>query len=184
MAAGWVKYDPQSTITWRKYLPVRLRGTDATNKEVNDFFEAAPPDMSEMLEAETWRVIEWLIMRAAKMAENVAGASSALTKASPVLLVLDHKDELQGSPWTIGKLADLENMEKKRDREAFSGSLIGHTLVVSSLLAGLNGDGMLDVKFDGEPSTIDDDETWQPAPNDRTGCGRREGLAGIASLRR
>ena len=161
---GWVKDDPQSTIIWRKYLPVRIRGTDATNKEVNDFFEAAPPDMSEMLEAETWRVIEWLIMRAAKMAENVAAASSALTKASPVLLVLDHKDELQGSPWTIGKLADLKNKEKKRDREAFSGSLIGHTLVVSSLLAGLNGDGMLDVKFDGAPSTIDDDETWQPAP--------------------
>ena len=161
---GWVKDDPQTTIIWRKYLPVRIRGTDATNREVNDFFEAAPPDMSEMLEAETWRVTEWLITRAAKMAENVAAASSALTKASPVLLVLDHKDELQGSPWTIGKLAELENKEKKRDREAFSASLIGRTLVVSSLLAGLNGDGMLDIKFDGEPSTINDDGTWQPAP--------------------
>jgi CRISPR-associated endonuclease/helicase Cas3 len=164
---GWVKDDPQTTIIWRKYLPVRTRGTDATNREVNDFFEAAPPDMSEMLEAETWRLTEWLITRAAKVAENVAAASSALTKASPVLLVLDHKDELQGSPWIIGKLAELENKEKKRDREAFSASLIGRTLVVSSLLAGLNGDGMLDVKFDGEPSTIDDNETWQPAPTFR-----------------
>jgi CRISPR-associated endonuclease/helicase Cas3 len=161
---GWVKDDPQTTMIWRKYLPVRIRGTDATNREVNDFFEAAPPDMSEMLEAETWRVTEWLITRAAKMAENVTAASSALTKASPVLLVLDHKDEPQGSPWTIGKLAELENKEKRRDREAFSASLIGRTLVLSSLLAGLNGDGMLDVKFDSEPSTINDDETWQPAP--------------------
>jgi hypothetical protein len=120
--------------------------------------------MSEMLEAETWRVTKWLITRAVKIAESVVAASSALTKASPVLLVLDHKDELQGSPWTIGKLAELENKEKKRDWEAFSESLIGRTLVVSSLLAGLNGDGMLDVKFDGEPSTINEDETWEPAP--------------------
>jgi CRISPR-associated endonuclease/helicase Cas3 len=159
---GWVKDAPQTTIIWRKYLPARIRGADATNREANDFFEAAPPDMSEMLEAEIWRVTEWLVTRAAEIAKNLAAASSVLTKASPVLLIFDHKDELQGSPWTIGKLAELENKEKKRNREAFSASQIGRTLVVSSLLAGLNGDGMLDVKFDSEPSTIDDDETWQP----------------------
>jgi CRISPR-associated endonuclease/helicase Cas3 len=62
---GWVEEERQTTVVWRKYLPVRVddRGRCTvlpTEKEIEDFFEAAAPHESEKLETETYRVADWL----------------------------------------------------------------------------------------------------------------------------
>ncbi|MGH8644476.1 MAG: type I-G CRISPR-associated helicase/endonuclease Cas3g [Gammaproteobacteria bacterium] len=67
---GWVSDDPQTTVVWRAHLPVRTVGSKATKKEVEAFFEAAPVHASEALETETWRVMNWLMKRARKIAKR------------------------------------------------------------------------------------------------------------------
>jgi CRISPR-associated endonuclease/helicase Cas3 len=66
---GWVEDVPQTTIVWRRHLPVRegVSGwprTRAEEKEIEDFFEAAALHESEKLETETYRVVGWLQERA------------------------------------------------------------------------------------------------------------------------
>lgn len=71
---GWVDQDPQTTVVWRRYLPVRVEPatSGATlvvrlgDKAVTGFFEAASPHTAERLEAETSRVVDWLRKRALK----------------------------------------------------------------------------------------------------------------------
>lgn len=63
---GWVKDEPQTSVVWRTYLPVRS-GNPATKREIEDFFDAAPPDTREILETETWRVWDWLTERVKKL---------------------------------------------------------------------------------------------------------------------
>jgi CRISPR-associated endonuclease/helicase Cas3 len=63
---GWVDHDCQTTVIWRAHLPVRKGAgnwprTSAEKKEVEAFFEAAPPHESEKLETETYRVADWLL---------------------------------------------------------------------------------------------------------------------------
>lgn len=60
---GWVDEKPQTAVLWRIYLPMRPQGS-VTDREVEDFFEAAPPHASELLETETFRVAAWLFKRA------------------------------------------------------------------------------------------------------------------------
>ncbi|MEJ2147619.1 MAG: type I-U CRISPR-associated helicase/endonuclease Cas3, partial [Acidobacteriota bacterium] len=62
---GWVDELPQTTVVWRKHLPVRAK-PQVTKKEIEDFFEAAPIHTSETLETETFRVMRWLKARAGK----------------------------------------------------------------------------------------------------------------------
>jgi CRISPR-associated endonuclease/helicase Cas3 len=170
---GWVKDEPQTTIVWRRYLPVRTDGGNATRKEIDEFFEAAPPQTSETLEVQTWAVVEWLIARAGRALKSSHGASvrdgSNLDHA--VVLVLDRKDELVLDPKNASRsgtralreLAGLGDKDKKRDKDVFAAMLIERTLVVSSLLGGLNLDGMLDDKFDGAASAMDAAGAWEPA---------------------
>lgn len=79
---GWVKQDPQTTVVWRRCLPVRIdtndRGTTRTvrlaDKAVEEFFEAASPHAAERLETETSRVVEWLRKRARKLKRTLDAA--------------------------------------------------------------------------------------------------------------
>lgn len=65
---GWVEGQPQTRIVWRKCLPVRPKGQPSpTQGEIEAFFEAAPPHLSEILETETFRVVEFLQRRAARL---------------------------------------------------------------------------------------------------------------------
>jgi CRISPR-associated endonuclease/helicase Cas3 len=167
---GWIVEQPQTAVVWRRFPPVRTDG-NVSKKEVDEFFEAAPPQLSETLEAPTWRVADWLVERAAETLRrlNEASAPMGLRADSVVLFVLDHKDELidhqgeRGAARTLGALARFADKAKKKDRESLAGSLSGRTIVVSSRLGGVTTDGMLDETADGEPSTIDADESW-PSP--------------------
>jgi CRISPR-associated endonuclease/helicase Cas3 len=159
---GWIEDEPQSTILWRKHLPVRTEGTSVAKKEINEFFETASPETSEALEVRTWVVVDWLVARAAKVLRNSknASASIGLSGDSVVLFVLDKKAELEGPPITLDKLVGLRDKDKKKEKEAFSKRLTDCTLVVSSRLGGLDNDGMLDQDYDAEPSTMDVDDAW------------------------
>lgn len=171
---GWVKDDqPQSAIVWRKHLPIGVNGEKPTDKAINAFFEEAAPQTSEILEAETWRAGKWLLARGkaaikANDRPQENDASGALEKGDLVLFVLNSKDELDSKDgakgqWTLGELAGLDRKEKTKEKEAFEKRIAGRTLVVSSLLGGLNCDGMLDQESPREPSTLDADERWEPA---------------------
>ncbi len=79
---GWGDPDPQTTIVWRRYLPVRVEAADSgaaavvrlAEGAVAEFFEAASPHTAERLEAETPRVVEWLRKRARKLMSTLARA--------------------------------------------------------------------------------------------------------------
>ena len=120
---GWTEDDkPQTNIVWRKHLPVRISGPLATKKEINDFFEAAPPHTSEILETETWRTLDWLIARAhaVMVVASKAGedaTADVLTKDSIALMVLDQGGKFEQS-LTVGEIMDLQKKENKRDKDA------------------------------------------------------------------
>jgi CRISPR-associated endonuclease/helicase Cas3 len=60
---GWVDEEPQTSIVWRRLLPVTRDGHLLGNAELEAFFEAAGPHVAEQLETETWRAFEWLSKR-------------------------------------------------------------------------------------------------------------------------
>src|SRR3972149_8557578 len=86
---GWVEDKPQASIIWRKHLPARV-----AKSEIDAFFEAAPPHTSEMLEAETWRIADWLIGRVVRTLENASAADAGTSPIgqSPALLLLGRKN--------------------------------------------------------------------------------------------
>ncbi|MGJ5180700.1 type I-G CRISPR-associated helicase/endonuclease Cas3g [Bradyrhizobium oligotrophicum] len=168
---GWEdEEDTQCVIVWRRHLPVRKSGEHVVavdDSEINAFFEAAPPQLSEMLEADTRpRVANWLFeriaaVRAAIDKQETAGKPALLGKDEAVLFVLDAKDELvDGGVWTLRDLARLDG----RDKERFVARLPGRTLVLSSQLGGLTKQGMLAADADEPPATLDSDEAWTPRP--------------------
>jgi len=73
---GWVEEDPpQTSVIWRTHMPVRIGadgwpGAKSERKEVEAFFDAAPPHASEKLETETHAVVEWLFSRAAELLQH------------------------------------------------------------------------------------------------------------------
>jgi CRISPR-associated endonuclease/helicase Cas3 len=171
---GWVDEQPQAAVVWRQFLPTGIRGEKLTKKVINEFFDEAPPQTSEALETETWRVVEWLLARvdavvkAAKAPKEI-DAPGPRDEKSIVLFVLNSRGELDAKDgangqWTLGELAELSRKEKKKEKDSFEKGLAGRTLVVSSLLGGLNSDGMLDDDIAAEPSALDTDETWEPRP--------------------
>ena len=159
---GWEEdQQPQTTVIWRKYLPVRKEAPGATRatrkeKEIEAFFEAAPPHVSEMLETETYRVVEWLTERAAKAVGNQS--KDSLGRDDVVAHVLsparDWRGAIHGSDPTKSAKNDLQE------------KLAHATLVVDARFGGLK-DGMLDETVDGAPRVIDDDQEWLPPQDDR-----------------
>jgi len=65
---GWVEEAPQTTVVWRRHLPIRLdadgQSAFPSKAEIEDFFEAARLRESEKLDTETYRVAAWLQGRA------------------------------------------------------------------------------------------------------------------------
>jgi CRISPR-associated endonuclease/helicase Cas3 len=79
---GWVDPEQQTTIVWRKHLPVRIGDEGSSllpgKAEIEAFFDAAPPHESEKLETETHRVATWLEQRATELlARNPPSAKPA-----------------------------------------------------------------------------------------------------------
>ncbi|KAB2839094.1 MAG: type I-U CRISPR-associated helicase/endonuclease Cas3 [Burkholderiales bacterium] len=152
---GWLNDIPQTTVAWRKHLPVRS-GASASKKEVEDFFEAAPLHVSETLETESYRVMTWLQSRAAKL-EEIPDDEKALKADDVVAFLL----EVDGSLTRLLTLGDLlgESKDDKKRHEDIERNLSGRTLVMDARFGGLQV-GMLKVETDDAPLTADGDEAW------------------------
>jgi CRISPR-associated endonuclease/helicase Cas3 len=162
---------PQTTVVWRRHLPVRADGTfDA--KVAKRFFEAAPPHASEQLETDTHVVLDWLIKRAATFSK-VEG--EALLEAKQVVAIaLGWRGELRG--WrTVEQLAAANSVGKNESKEAKKACeqrvkeleqlLINATIVIDARLGGLT-DGLLNEKADAIAEASDDGSTtWLARPD-------------------
>lgn len=167
---GWEEdQQPQTTIVWRKHLPVRVDGTGATKKEIEAFFEAAPPHASEKLETETFKVIEWLMKRAKngindESQDGVDKQELALRQEEVIAYILspsmDLRDIVYGASIVKG-----DKKEEKRAKDDLEKNLMGGTLVMDRRFRGLSEDGMLDEKAGRLPYVIDDSEEWLPTEN-------------------
>jgi CRISPR-associated endonuclease/helicase Cas3 len=185
---GWVDEDFQTSVIWRTHLPVREGVADwprssAERKEIEAFFEAAPPRESEKLETETWGAAEWLQARAKELLKREASGSQeqvgavaeapdagisdtepgeplpAIPKATPlhgddvVVLVL-LPDGSFARCLTLKELAELRKGGTNSHRD-----LAERLLIVDARFGGLR-DGMLDVKGADLFPTADADDGW------------------------
>jgi CRISPR-associated endonuclease/helicase Cas3 len=163
---------PQTTVVWRRYLPVQAESPfDA--KAAKRFFEAAPPHTSEQLETETHLGLDWLITRAAAVSE-AKGEDVWLAAKQIVAIALTRRGDVKGS-WTLDWLSargkrgkgkkHKDSNEAKKDREQMEELLAGTTLVVDARLGGLVN-GLLDDEADPVAEAADDGSTtWLVRPD-------------------
>ncbi len=155
---GWIKDDPpQTAVVWRTHLPVRAGGPTPRRKEIEDFFEAAPPHTSEILETETFRVVKWIAGRAKSLCDErrdreIAVEGPRLREEDTVAFALDPDGGLRMA-FSLGELKSPE------DRGGFQERLAGATLVLDARVGGLR-DGLLNENEAGVPPTADDGQDW------------------------
>lgn len=155
---GWIENDrPQMAVVWRTHLPVRAGGAAPRKKEIEDFFEAAPPHTSELLETETFAVVKWISARTetvCKQQENreIGAEEPRLREEDVVAFALDPDGGLR-------ETFTLAELKSPNDKEEFSRLLGEATLIIDARLAGLK-DGLLDDKGAGVPRTADDGQAW------------------------
>ena len=154
---GWEEDpQPQTTIIWRKHLPVRTDDGETTQKEIEAFFEAAPPHVSEKLETDTSTVVKWFVNRLTK---TVNGQLELGDKIVAYILSpsRDLRDTVHGYSLVRG-----DTKEKKNAKAILEKNLLGGTLVVDMRFGGLSEYGMLNEKVDHSPQVIDDGKDWLP----------------------
>lgn len=198
---GWVAAEPQTAVLWRRLLPESPRGgadvgepparerdgrSDGlpgvpADREVEGFFEAAAPHPSELLEAGSARVAEWLAARAATVREAqdrdrprdaadvpssaATDATSPVTAApgdglsadSVVAWVLAPDDAVYGL--RLRELAAAHGRSGRRQRDALTQRLAHATLIVDARLGGLR-EGLLAHDAEECPATADQDPDW------------------------
>ncbi len=184
---GWIEDDePQTSVVWRAYLPVRMEGEDASSKEVEDFFEAAPSHASEELKTQTWRVVDWLMVRTSAMLKARRSSTGSDDRAEVEESGdLDSNEAASLSPKPLGvndivafaltsagdlrksyRFRDLnEGKNTKRLEDGLRGELTGATLIVDARLRGLT-DGLLKKTGDMAVRTADDGGVWLPTLED------------------
>lgn len=181
---GWIDKDgPQTAVVWRTHMPVRTKGGEASKKEVEEFFEAAPPHVSEKLEVETWAVVEWLVKRAAALSKVKEAAPDAADTAAEIDAIEHENAEtdnempepitrplLQGGIVAFALTPAREFKQsfrlkefdgEKKQKEALEKSLAGATLVIDARFSGLSG-GLLKADDKTLPRTADDGGDWLP----------------------
>jgi CRISPR-associated endonuclease/helicase Cas3 len=150
---GWVDEEPQTTMIWRTHLPAMADGEAFSDRDVEAFFESAPPSTNERLETETWRVLDWLKKRV--MARTDPVYSKTAGSRDFFGFVLEQSGDLRRTL----KLSDFENFDKKNSDRAWEqvkSEITGRVLIVSSAMAGLR-DGLLDEKANDPPACGDTD---------------------------
>lgn len=144
---GWIDEEPQATVIWRKHFPSGAHSrSDAARKELEKYFEAAPPHLLEKLEAESWRVANWLTRRSARRLAACPGAEAKYLRdpCDIAAVVLEPSLEVR----FVWSLRDLERDKKQIERD-----LRGAVLVVTAELGGLSSDGLLNDKAYATPRT-------------------------------
>ena len=172
---GWVDDDPQTSVAWRRFLPLRFQGGvpegNVRQSEVETFFEEAPLLAGELLETETWRVADWLKKRVRKVLRSIAKTQA---NAGPESSTAESESEVPengvhppplGENSIVAQLLDNagkfeKGLSLKRIAEdparLINQYLAGRRLVVDARLGGIQGDGLLDATCDTLPTTADD----------------------------
>jgi CRISPR-associated endonuclease/helicase Cas3 len=169
---GFRPNERQTTVVWRRHLPVRAGGFfDA--KATKRFFEAAPLHRSEQLETGTDLVLAWLIDRAAVISE-ATGEEALLDAQKVVAIALGRRGESKG--WlTLSQIAAAKSNGKNEHKEARKAReqgvkeieklLVGATLVIDARLGGLT-DGLLSENTNTTAAASDDGSTtWLARPD-------------------
>jgi CRISPR-associated endonuclease/helicase Cas3 len=156
---GWVEHEPQTTIVWRKHLPISSEGDGVKTKMVEAFFEAAAPHLLEQLETETYHAVDWLWTRLEAIperpklehsAKDERPAVAGLTRER-VVAFLRSRD---GSITSLrGTLLAEHRRGPKAAREQLERDLRDATLIVDARLAGLCA-GLLDETSDAPVSDV------------------------------
>lgn len=149
---GWIDDDkPQTSVIWRKYLPVRTEGGKASKREIESFFEAAQPHLTEKLETDTWRVSDWIMKRAEFLNAHDGDIDT-------VAFALAADGGLRKS-YRLGDLMEIRS--DKKQVEQFQKALAEAILVVDVRLGGLS-EGLLDDVASSEGLRVaDDDPEWR-----------------------
>ena len=206
---GWVDEQPQTTVVWRRFLPVRFEGTGTgtrtfprTDSEIEAFFEAAPPQGAELLETETWQVADWLKKRTRKLLKTAEkGVAAGLipsgvegedgdavvaeAEGSALLAPLNSDSPVAFLLRRNGKSEGTLSLGRVADSKTdeLNRNLAGRKLVVDARLNGLN-EGLLDASHDKSVSTIEDNwgkpEDWEEVTRIET---REEGSLPVIRVR-
>ena len=153
---GWVDNEPQTTVIWRRFLPVRAESDDNITRHGEGieraFFEAARPQLSECLETNTSQVVRWLKKCAKKKLKgsddiDAKDGRPPITPETPVAFRLDRANRPVGT-LSLREIADRDSKRLQQD-------LTGCYLVIDARFGGLS-EGLLDDKANGEVATIED----------------------------
>ena len=189
---GWVEEAPQTMVVWRTHLPIRESigdwlCTSANEKEIEDFFEAAPPHQSEKLETDTYRVANWLqergralLKRERHLLEEVvvdedtgpeASAADDIAAEEPAEQTAPQGRELRrddivalilssrGDYANCYSLHELAEERKGKSKADFENEFSGKTLVIDARFGGMK-DGVLNSASDDPPETADASRKW------------------------
>ena len=181
---GWVDEDPQTSVAWRRFLPLRFQPStpdgNVRHGEVETFFEEAPLLAGELLETETWRVAEWLKKRVRKVLRLIAKTQTNADPATSTAQSEPEASEDGSNPLPLGENSIVALVLDSAGKFEMSLSLrriaedpaklvnqylAGRRLVVDARLGGIQVDGLLDAAFD-TPSTTADDRVDTNADDD------------------
>lgn len=149
---GWVEDEPQSTVVWRKYLPTD--SARCSDKQVKDFFEAAPIHLTEKLETSSNYVFKWLLRQAERIAKfktkppkkaSAEDVNRLPKDEDTVALVLNRSGDLICKATLKELLFQGEDKAVKYQRDTLARQLQEATLVVDSRMGGISR-GLLDNK--------------------------------------
>ena len=165
---GWVDDEPQMIVAWRHCLPLRFESdgshapVEVPKSDIGAFFENAPLQTEELLETETWRVVDWLRKRARKLlraphkrAEAVPSTDGAtgfdllqpIRRDVPIAFLLDY-----GGKWEAElDLNDVHDLPVKE----LNWRLAGRRMVVDARLGGVENGLLADGRDEPVP-TIED----------------------------
>ena len=166
---GWEKdRTPQTTVIWRLHLPVCAPPREATRREIEAFFDAAPPHATEILESETHRVADWLVKCGENRFASKRSPSSETTSHesgdTPTTSAPPSEEAVLG--YVLSPARDLRFTLKRHhleNKDQLKNDILpGSTLVVDAGVGGLSRNGMLDPTIMDPPRVIDGGEEWLP----------------------
>ncbi|WP_374763462.1 type I-G CRISPR-associated helicase/endonuclease Cas3g [Yunchengibacter salinarum] len=166
---GWVDEQEQTSLVWRRHLPVRTDGGVAEATEIDTFFTAAPPHLAERLETQTDHVCDWLKKRVRAAAKHTgpcpADMPIPLWKQGVVAFALDRTNDV------VGRFSLAELSELLRTKKNAVTNLSGKTLVLDARIGGLSNGLLADKTHDPAPSA-DDENGWLSPPDDANAAPR------------
>lgn len=162
---GWMNDEPQTTVVWRTYLPTESK--QCTDKQINEWFEAAPIHLTEKLEASSSDVLTWVLNRASaidglrkKPKRNTTSRDlERLPDDLDVVALVTNRSGDVTRRLTLKDLLFSGGKEAKKAKDNFARQLWNSTLIVDARIGGLIA-GLLDDKaLETEPAETADGDS-------------------------